>query len=120
MKLLITGSRQITNPFVVDRAIDNFLQAYGGIYSVSEIISGRSCPVDFLAERWAREHNIPCVQVTKDPCVPAEALGYVRNVEASRIADAFLIIRTPYSTEFDNLIHIAQTMLRPVHIYNAE
>ena len=53
MKVIIAGSRIITDYAVVLRAI----RASG--FGITELVSGGARGVDRLGERWAREHGIP-------------------------------------------------------------
>ena len=117
MKLLVTGSRNITAYHVLEAAISSFSLIFHNLLPITEIVSNRSCPVDFLAERWAANHKLPVRVMSLNPDIPAESLGYARNIDAGMIADAVLIIQDGDGTEFFNLEQVAKQLLRPVYTY---
>lgn len=53
MKVVISGSRSITDPSVVYKALDECG------FDITEMISGNAIGVDMFGERWAKDHNIP-------------------------------------------------------------
>ena len=60
MKVIIAGSRIITDYATVERAI----KASG--FPITELVSGGARGVDRLGERWARENRVPIKQFIPD------------------------------------------------------
>jgi len=60
MKVIIAGSRIITDYATVERAI----KVSG--FPITELVSGGARGVDRLGERWAREHHVPIKQFLPD------------------------------------------------------
>lgn len=57
MKVIVAGSRHITDYSLVSQIISNTISKYN--IDVTEIVSGCAAGPDTLAEQWALEHNIP-------------------------------------------------------------
>ena len=64
MKVIVAGSRHITDYQLVSQVITNTINKYD--IKVTEIVSGCALGIDSLGEQWALENGIPV-----DPC-PAE------------------------------------------------
>lgn len=54
MKVAIVGDREITDYSVIEKAVEQ------SGFNITEVVSGGARGVDNLAERWARDHNVPC------------------------------------------------------------
>jgi hypothetical protein len=54
MKVAIVGDRNVSDYSIVKKAVEQ------SGFDVTEVVSGGAKGVDSLAERWARDHNIPC------------------------------------------------------------
>lgn len=72
MKLLVVGSRSIKNYNIVKENLDPIKE------NITEIISGGARGIDELAERYARENDIPIKIFKPDWSIGARA-GYLRN-----------------------------------------
>lgn len=93
MKLLVGGSRSITDYDVVCRAFEQFLyfqkQYRRTDYTITEVITGHQRgrkingkwypTVDLLAERWAKERNIAVKPVRANWHKHGKAAGPIRN-----------------------------------------
>jgi hypothetical protein len=53
MKIIIAGSRSMTDPSIVDDAIRD------SRFQITEVVSGGATGVDTLAEIWAEQKGIP-------------------------------------------------------------
>jgi len=54
MKVAIVGDREVTDYSIVQKAVEQ------SGFDITEVVSGGAKGVDSLAERWARDHNVPC------------------------------------------------------------
>ena len=86
MKVLICGSRTITNYTLVE---DTILAAP---FTISTVISGGARGVDELAERFAKEHHIPIEIHRPDWAAYGKAAGMIRNTDMVAAADAVIAI----------------------------
>lgn len=90
-KLLVSGSRTITDRAKVFQTIDEMI----GLTLKGEdvtIIEGGAKGVDTLAREFAIERNIPYEEHPADWDKNGRAAGYIRNVEMVKEADVALII----------------------------
>jgi hypothetical protein len=89
MKLIIAGSRSITDYTIVKRAINRLLI---NPTDINEIVSGTARGVDRLGERYAKEHGI---KITKFPAnwnKYGKRAGYLRNEQMAKYADVLIAI----------------------------
>lgn len=56
MKVIIAGSRSITDMYIVEKAITLFLASNG---KITEVVCGGAPGVDTLGKKWAESQNIP-------------------------------------------------------------
>lgn len=92
MKVIIAGSRHITNFDVVERCIDrSWLRFF-----ITEVVSGRAPGVDRLGERWGSYKqlpvkNFPAAWRDRDGVIDYSA-GHKRNQRMADYADALIAI----------------------------
>lgn len=107
MKTIIAGSREITSPGIVARAI-----LASGI-EITEVVSGGARGVDSLGEQWARRSRIP---VTEFPVTPADwkkygkRAGYIRNHKMGEYAEALIAVWDGQSRGTGHMINIAKEL----------
>lgn len=75
MKLLIAGSRTITNYETIKNVL-NTLKNLG----ITEIVSGGAVGVDKLGEKFAKENNIPIKQFLPNWNLHGKKAGILRNI----------------------------------------
>jgi len=75
MKLIIAGSRDITNYL----ALENAMKTSGFDKEVTEIVSGGATGADTLGERWAKEHKIRVKRFPANWDRDGKAAGPIRN-----------------------------------------
>lgn len=97
MKLLITGSRNFTNYKALIEAIDTIMIAVscatGEHEYIEEILHGGAIGADQLADRYAREHKIPCTIIRPDYATKgSKAAPLLRNTELVKLADCTLAL----------------------------
>lgn len=90
-KLLVSGSRTITDRAKVFQALD-FMISEMLMGDEVTIIEGGAKGVDSLARLYAIERKIPYEEHPADWDKNGRAAGYVRNVEMVKEADVALII----------------------------
>ena len=113
MRTIIAGSRTITDPAIVRKAIRQ------SRFQITRVISGGCRGVDKLAEGWALENQVPVTVVKPDWDELGKAAGPVRNAEMADIADALIAIRAPgISKGTDSMIRIAQGRGLKVFVYH--
>ena len=76
-------------------------------FKITKIISGTANGVDKLGERYAMENNIPLERFPAKWDELGNSVGYLRNVEMSKIADALIAIRKNKSKGTSHMIQIA-------------
>ena len=83
MKVIIAGSRSITDLAAIFRCIDQSIPDPG---VVSEVISGCAKGVDTAGEKWAEEHGIPVSKFPAQWNYWGAQAGIVRNIEMAKYA----------------------------------
>ena len=84
MKVIIAGSRTITDFFVVQKAIEK------SVLNITEVVSGCAKGVDKLGEMWADQNNIPVKRFPAKWEVYGKKAGSIRNREMSEYGDALI------------------------------
>ena len=90
-KLLVSGSRTITDKHKVFQALDEMMSVMLKGEDVT-IIEGGAKGVDTLARLYAIERKIPYEEHPADWDKNGRAAGYIRNVEMVKEADVALIL----------------------------
>lgn len=115
MKLIIAGSRGITDYAVVLKA----MQLSG--FRPSVIVSGAARGVDLLGERYAKEHDILIDRypVTKNDWeILGKKAGYLRNKRMAESANALVAIWDGESKGTLHMINIMKAKNLPIFVYN--
>ena len=89
MKVIIAGSRGITNPTHLDIAV---LMAKDMGIKPTEIVSGGAVGVDKMGEHIATLNNIPIKQFLPDRKRHGKAAGPIRNKQMVDYADALIAV----------------------------
>lgn len=118
MKLIIAGSRTITDYDIVKMAFNNFKFKD----EITEIVEGGARGIDALGRRLGEEFNIPVTTMTakwnrRDGSVDKTA-GYKRNAEMAKYADMLLAIWDFESRGTKHMIEIANNNEMYTEIYN--
>lgn len=110
MKVIIAGSRSITDYRVIIKAIAN------SGFVLSEIVSGAARGVDQLGEQYARLHNIPIKLFPADWAKYGRGAGMLRNEEMGRYADALIAVWDGSSRGTKYMIQFMQGLKKPVFV----
>lgn len=90
MRLIIAGSRDLTDPLYIDMMSAAIAQ-HG--WNPSRVLSGRAKGIDTLGEIWARENDVEVEPYPADWNLHGKAAGPIRNRQMAENADALLLIR---------------------------
>ncbi len=115
MKLIVAGSRRITDYNVVKEAIDG-LVAQG--MAITTIIEGTARGVDRLASRYAQEHALENIRVPAEWKLYQRGAGIQRNRRMAEMGDAMLALWDGRSRGTMNMIQIAKSLGLPVTVVN--
>jgi hypothetical protein len=114
MKLIVAGSRKVTDYNVVRNAIDGLISQ--GIV-ITTLIEGAARGVDSLASCYAFEHGIENVRVPAEWKLYHKGAGTVRNKKMAEMGDALLAIWDGNSSGTKNMITCAKNKGLPVYIH---
>lgn len=114
MKLIIAGSRSITNHGTLARAIDSTK------IKPTKIIIGNAKGVDTLAENYAAIKEIPCEIIDAPWDLYGRPAGAVRNDRITNEADALLAIWDGQSSGTKELIKMMNKKNKMVFLYLVE
>jgi hypothetical protein len=111
LKVIIAGSRSITDEELVQRCIK-----FIGL-DVTEEVCGMAKGVDLIGRQWAFEHNIPVKEFPADWDKYGRAAGPIRNKQMGEYADAAIVIYKPdVSRGSKNMIETMKKLGKPVYI----
>lgn len=112
MKVLISGSRSIKDPSVLQVAISL------SRFPITELICGM-CPegVDKLALDWATENSIQVLPYPADWKKFGRSAGMIRNTEMVKAAQAVIAVWDGKSPGTKNAIDRAKQLNCPIFVY---
>ena len=117
MKVIITGSRTITNKDIVFALIDHIINIeLKGPIIINEIVSGTANGVDKLGEEWANKHNIVVKQFPAYWKEYGKMAGYIRNEEMVKYADFAIILWDGKSRGTNNTINLMIKYNKPYEL----
>lgn len=121
MKLIIAGSRTITDGFVFTKGLDAFWALASSVV-VSEVVCGMAGGVDEMAFEWATARRIPVKKFHPSWSTFGLAAGPIRNRQMAEYADALLLIWDGKSKGSASMKREAERVGIPVfeHIVHAE
>lgn len=86
MKVIVAGSRSITDYFVVETAIKE------SGFKIDELVCGGAKGVDSLGRDWAFLNSIPVKEFPANWNLHGKRAGYIRNSAMVEYADALIAI----------------------------
>ncbi len=101
MKVIIAGSRAISDQAIVAKAIA------ASCYPISEVVSGAARGVDQLGEQWARANGIPVHRMPADWRSHGRSAGMRRNAEMAQYAEALIAVWDGRSSGTKHMIECA-------------
>jgi len=108
MKVIVAGSRSITDATVVAKAI-----ADSG-FEVTELVCGRARGVDTLGEQWAFKNRVPVRLFHAGWDRYGRSAGIMRNLQMAVYADALVAIWDGSSPGTRNMIDTMKCLGKPV------
>jgi hypothetical protein len=114
-KLIIAGSRNVTDIALVYKALDYFNFNEG---NVAEIVSGGARGVDTLGEQVALALGIPVKRFPADWDKYGKSAGYKRNQDMANYADALLAIWDCFSKGTYHMISIMHLVGKMSYVIN--
>jgi len=118
MRLLIAGSRSITDYAVVEKAVNLAIMQWAGCgVTVDEEVSGCTSGVDRLGEHWARSHGVPRKLFPADWKKHGKAAGFIRNAEMAEHATHAVVVWDGVSRGTANMIAQMQQRGKPVYVH---
>ena len=115
MKVIIAGSRSITDYAMLEEAIKD------SSFKITEIISGGcKAGIDTLGERYAKENNIPLKIFPAEWIRYGVAAGPIRNKEMAKNADALLAVWDGKSKGTSNMVDEANNHGLKIYLYRTD
>ena len=102
MKVIIAGSRNITEYAVVIQAIKE------SFFDITEVVSGGARGVDSLGEQFAGEYAKDFKLFPADWAALGKKAGYVRNTQMAKYAEALIAIWDGQSKGTEHMINQAR------------
>tara|TARA_R110000823_G_scaffold314822_1_gene444745 strand:+ start:319 stop:720 length:402 start_codon:yes stop_codon:yes gene_type:complete len=131
MKVIIAGSRDITDYNVVKEAMNGFMNKLAPscqdsdaiiinldfFSSITEVVSGTARGADRLGEEWANDRCIPIKRMPANWAHHGKSAGYIRNSEMAMYADALVALWDNKSRGTGHMIDLAYKYDIPVFIH---
>lgn len=111
MRVIVAGSRTITDYNVVKEAVES------SQFEITCIISGGARGVDDLAVEYGQRNNINVEVYRADWTKYGRSAGPIRNTEMARIADALIAIWDGESPGTRNMIDTAKKYKLDIYIF---
>lgn len=113
MKVIIAGSRSITNPGIVHAAID------ASRFTITEVVCGYARGVDMIGLRWAKATGtpykvFPAKWRDKDGELDMQA-GYKRNERMAEYADALIAVWDGHSGGTKDMMQRMGKRAKPIY-----
>ena len=114
MRVVVSGSRWITNYDIVARAISE------SGWTPTLIVEGGARGVDRLARQWAEENGVPYKTFEAIWALHGFAAGPIRNQEMAQFGDVLVAIPRGESKGTRNMI-LAMTLAgKPIFVYDID
>lgn len=113
MKTIIAGSRDITDPKILEMAL---------IFSkmdITEVVCGGARGVDELGRLWAINYDIPITMFPAEWDKYGKSAGYRRNRDMAVYADALIAVWDGSSKGTKNMIDVARNKGLSVYVFGA-
>jgi hypothetical protein len=116
MKVIIAGSRGITDYSLIQRVMEPLLWAWG----ITEVVSGGARGVDQLGETWASRNNIPIRQFIPDwNGYAGKRAGLVRNTQMADYAQGLVAFWDGSSRGTKHMIDTARLKGLKIHVHQS-
>jgi hypothetical protein len=112
LKVIVAGSRNISDLSIVELAIDQ------SGYSILELVSGCALGVDSLGEFWAMERCIPIKRFRANWDLFGNSAGMHRNIEMALYSDALIAVWDGKSRGTSHMIRVAKMQGLQVYVHS--
>lgn len=110
MRTIIAGSREVTDPELVKRAVANCG------WTITGVVSGCARGADTLGAEWALANGVPLFEYPADWDRYGKKAGMIRNKEMARYAQALIAIWDGESRGTKHMIEHATEHGLPVYV----
>jgi len=110
VKVVIAGSREITNYSELIRAIED------SKFEITAVVSGTARGVDRMGERFAVENNLEVLPYPANWDKYGKRAGYLRNSEMADVSDAAIILWDGESKGTKMMIEEMKKRKKPVYV----
>jgi len=114
MRVIIAGSRTISDPHELQKAIAN------SKFLITEVISGDARGVDKMGEAWARANKIPVCVMPADWERYGRAAGFRRNRQMAHAGDALIALWDGSSRGTADMIRQMEKLKKPIHLHRVD
>lgn len=111
MKVIIAGSRGITDGSIIEKAI------IASGFEITEVVSGTARGVDQLGETWATMAGKKIAKFPADWDTHGKSAGYKRNQQMAEYADALIAIWDGESRGTKHMIDIMKKTGKPTYVF---
>lgn len=115
IKLMVCGSRSITDEQFVFKAIDDYVESLGDDVT---IIEGEARGVDSIAKKWGIMHGKEILSFPANWDLYGKSAGFQRNLDMFRECDNCLIIWDGQSKGTKHDIDLCRTYGKPHKVVN--
>ena len=117
MKVIIAGSRSVTEYFEIVKALTLAGYTTGNL---TEVVSGTARGVDQLGEMLALRNNIPVKRFPADWDKHGKSAGYKRNADMAKYAECLVAIWDGQSKGTQHMINIMRKENKLVFIHEVK
>ncbi len=110
MRIIIAGSREISDPELIQQAVN-----LSG-FDVTTVLSGCAAGVDSLGAEWARGQSIPVEEYRVN--WTDRGAGFRRNLQMARAADGLIAIWDGQSPGTRHMIRVAKSRGLPYYAHH--
>ena len=111
MRVLVAGTRSITDPVVLEAAIRD------SCFEITEVVCGDAPGIDTLASIWAKANKVPVTRFKEHWSRYGRTSGAFRNQNMREYADALLAVWDGQSIATGNIIKMAKNQDLKTFIY---
>ncbi len=116
MKVIVAGSRSITNYNLIKSYLDDFAEEF----FLSEVVSGGASGVDRLGERWSLESGHGQAKIFPYDTSKGKFGGFSRNNEMAEYADMLIAFWDGESRGTKHMIHRMLQLGKSVFVVHLE
>lgn len=113
MKVIVAGTRYITDMDAVAKALDS------SCFEITEVVCGMARGVDLLGLKWAETFNVPVKKFPANWAKFGKRAGFLRNKEMAAYADALIAVWDGQSRGTKHMIEFARMKGLKIYVTDA-